>query len=210
MILLIVSTTAVAGADDYGYNGSGGIRHPDSPDHWYCFRDVTGSTERNRIHTAMGILDDQTRMYDVYTSSCGTSTDASWEFTDWCAIPGAPCGAFGATFCELHSFWGICDRFGVYVDPTVHYFEALSRYTENDDIAYYYAVNIKLSVCHELGHSAGLRHVLTDPADIAWRCMNSAWVEPANGWEELAYVTYATHHVEHIDDYMEHHWPDDP
>lgn len=192
-----------ANADDYGYpGGTSPLRYPDSADHWYCFRNVASGTDQNRIHTAMGILDSQTEMYDVYTATCGTSTDAAWEFVGWCQIPGGSGCPLGRTVCEQHVFWGVCDRFGVYIDATTHYFSAIDWVNAHGgDVGYSFNVNLNMSVCHELGHSAGLHHI-TGPLDPPVRCMNSAWIAPTNGWEELNYVMYSDHHVWHINNYI--------
>ncbi len=92
-----------ASADDDGYPvGSSPLRYPDSAGHWYCYRNVASGTDQGRMSTAMGILDNQTDMYDQYAESCGTSTDAPWEFTGWCQIPGGSgCPVVGNAALEI-------------------------------------------------------------------------------------------------------------
>lgn len=194
MVAAVLAGHSIAGADNYGYVSGYPNRFPDDTSSHYCFRDVAAQADRDRINFAEGVLDSQTVMYDQYVTTCGVSTDAAWEFTDWCDTPFPSGCPLGYTPCEYHSFWGICDRFGVYIDPYEHYFIALEEG--------FYGQNLNLSVCHELGHSAGLWHLTTDPATPSGRCMNSAWIYPANGWEELNYVMYSDHHVWHINDYL--------
>jgi hypothetical protein len=204
LVTLAASVVSIgpANADPYGYTGgSDPMRFPDGADHWYCFRAVPSGTDQGRINTAMANLDNQTDMYDVYTATCGISTDVAWEFVGWCQIPGVGGCAQGRASCELNAAWGICDRFGVLVDATLHYIMAIDWVNAHGgDVGFLFNVNLNYTVCHELGHTAGLRHVGVLNPSV--RCMNSVWIAPTSTLEALNYAIYSDHHVAHINTYI--------
>lgn len=87
MVAAVLAGHSIAGADNYGYVSGYPNRFPDDTSSHYCFRDVAAQADRDRINFAEGVLDSQTVMYDQYVTTCGVSTDAAWEFTDWCDTP---------------------------------------------------------------------------------------------------------------------------
>lgn len=197
--LVIVSLFAdPALASNYGYVTGYPIRYPDSADHWYCFLSVPQLVDRDRMVNAANVLDNQTDMYDVASSGCSSSTDVEFGVSGWCNLPNFPGSGcpLGYTRCEQHVYWGICDRFSVWIDPTTHYLIAL----QGPDIGLNYNMNMNMSVCHELGHSAGLWHLPPGSIDASYGCMNSEWItfQPGNTWQAIIFGTYGSHDIGHI------------
>lgn len=194
VLAVAVAVTAIAvatekvSADAYGYPNPGYVH--DSLDHWYCF-DSTFVNNRAYVNDAMGYLDATTNLYDVYTPTCGTSTDAVWINVDL----GGP---LGYTPCVrwVNQATHVCDQFWVIIDEAAHW-DAVA-YCGGD--ANQLVGNYVISVRHELGHTAGLSHfapygaICGDVNPLANDAMVSDWVT-GNPWP---YVVYSTHHIGHV------------
>lgn len=217
-VTFVLSRAVPASADspyDWGYTGgSDPIRSPDDQEHRSC--EFGSTTLSARMSGAMTNLDGQTDMWDLFDNPCQSFTDVLWVET---GLNGAA-GAYGYTECLTHSAWGVCDQFAIYVDPALHYFQALdscgARYASgtpayNSCVAWEYDVNLELTFRHELGHSAGLHHyynyvwmppfwVYNDYSQLpmltsSWRTMVSAWVPYGAGHTKANFTAYNSTHV---------------
>jgi hypothetical protein len=193
VVALALVTLAVGGtpakADPFGYPAQGYVA--DGADHWYCINTGMDTDNVNRINAAMANLDTQTDMYDVYTSTCGTSTDILWIRNDSMVDPyGNP--ARGVTNCLTWASWGVCDQYWIQFNQLEVFYEAVTYYP--NDIGNNFGINMAKTLCHELGHSTGLVHNNDNGATGGGiDCMVSGPVPTS--WY---YDVYNAHHVGHV------------
>lgn len=193
-LALVTSISAgTAAADPYGSPNPG--LYPDSKDHWFCFDASVPASERPRISASMSYLDDRTNMYDVYTASCGTSTDVVWVYGSPIIVDGY--SYYGYTTCAVWVYepWGVCDQFWVLVDQPLHF----ARTVACGSSGTVYDLNLITTIRHELGHTAGLSHAAyTGPPCDYQPGGNDAMTSDFYAFVTYDYVDYNGHHRDHI------------
>jgi hypothetical protein len=188
-----------ASADPFGYPNPGQIA--DGADHWFCHTPSIAGDE-TRIADAMTILDAQTDMYDAFAgSTCGTSTDVVWVrddgLTDAIFGGSGSVSLRGATLCVRWATWGVCDQAWVIYNRLEMFYNTVNN-TSGADVGPNYDVNVRKTLGHELGHTAGLSHnngadaapcgsPLPGPADP----MRSSWVVT-----NTVFHWYNAHHID--------------
>jgi hypothetical protein len=139
----------------------------------------------------MSHLDDATDMYDVEAGSCGSSTDVVWVYA------GIADGVRGIANCAVWLAYAVCDQFWVRIDNVLHFYYTLECGGDGS----IFELNMVQAVRHELGHTAGLSHVVDEdplcgpPNPAADDAMGSDFV----AFPTFEYVDYNSHHVAHID-----------
>lgn len=175
---LLVSDPAAA--DPFGGQPGGPPYRADGADHWYCFYNITGS-ERDPYNAAMEYLDSATDMYDVFTPTCGTSTDVMFLNN-----PNLDPGVAGLTLCVAPLAAPVCDGFWIATDSQ-EYFWYLGPGSAPFD------VHVGQNIRHEVGHSVGLSH-----SDTTYSAMRSG-VLPDLGGYNFVWGLYEAHHInDHI------------
>ncbi|WP_133163804.1 hypothetical protein [Cryobacterium zongtaii] len=127
----------------------------------------------------MANLDNQTDMYDVYASSCGSQTDIRAERTNEYYLPDTR----GSYECVTFISSGVCDVGRLLVNV-----ERLPDYTQR-----------RKTFCHEVGHSVGLQHYTSIGTGVVNGenndCMKSSTVSGEQWW-----IEYSQHHRDHINE----------
>lgn len=183
----ILATGSTARADPFGYPNPGFYR--DSSDHWFCFNSsVPAGTDRQRIRDSMSYLDDTTVMWDVETSTCGTSTDVVWVY-------GGAGGTPGVTTCVRWLAYAACDQFWVEINQPLHY----TTTGQCGGGATMYDINMIQTVRHELGHTTGLSHLDPDLSLCTGYAGDDAMTSDFIGYITLDFTDYNTHHRNHVD-----------
>jgi hypothetical protein len=188
-VVLLPLGSANVGATPYGYPNPGYVY--DGLDHGFCFDSTFSSTDF--VYSAMQYLDDNSNLYDQYTSTCGSSTDIVWAAADY-----DPDG-IAATYCWT---WGdfanhVCDQFVVVVNDANHWRLTAECGGDANQLTSNYTITIR----HELGHTVGLSHWSFWPGDCglpntaAYDTMVSDWIT-GNPWPYFIYD--ASHHVPEI------------
>ena len=192
--VLVVSGESPAAADDYGDDQPAGPGYyPDSTDQWYCFNSSVSTGNRPYINDSMAYLDTMTNQYDVYTSTCGTSTDNVWVNQDLNGSLGyAPCWKWANEAAH------ICDQVLTIVSEIDHFEAAGTCGASANQLVNNYVISTR----HELGHSVGLAHVPYyqdfDPCYGTNPAANDAMVSDWIMGSPWTYWTYSTHHIAHI------------
>lgn len=165
LLALSVIYTQPVNADTFGgcYGDGNEGCVPVDRSHSYCWTSSMTTAFQSHATSSMTYLDAYTSYSTPFHSTCGTSTDARWML----ASLGA--STRGRYTCDLITGDLTCQRATLRLNPDL--------LTDGN--------NRRKTACHELGHSAGLRHGGT--AD----CMlNGAVTAPTS--------TYSTHHITHI------------
>lgn len=130
-------------ADDPAHDGGGSYGRCC----WYCFDSsvpASPASERDRFHAGMVHLDSTTALYDVYTPTCGSSTDIVFHYDGLTT-------AYGVAECQLRTgmFGEQCDRWDVKIDLLL---------IAGDTVGTFYEFNMHHMIRHEIGHTAGIHH----------------------------------------------------
>lgn len=126
---------------------------------------------------AMISLDNQTDMYDLYASSCGSQTDVQAERSNNAYMPGIR----GSYQCLTFISGSVCDtgRLRMNVDLLVDYTQRRKTF------------------CHEIGHSVGLEHYTSAGMGVVAGENNDCMKSGAVG-ADLWWIEYSQHHRDHI------------
>jgi len=146
--LLWLALEAPAVADPFGGDPGGFPYRADSADHWYCFYSNIVGGDRSPYDAAMVNLDSQTEMWDVYTPTCGTSTDVMFLHN-----PSLGIGVFGQVACVrfVSGSTVTCDAFWAATNNPEYLF-----FLQAGDAPL--SVHVNQNIRHELGHTTGLTH----------------------------------------------------
>jgi hypothetical protein len=177
---------ARANADPFGGQAGGYPDVADGQDHWYCFHSSVAAGDQSRFHSAMQTLDSQTDLYDVYTATCGASTDIIF-------MSNPNLTARGIAVCWTYISGNICDQFWVGYNTTVIAADVGANSAG-------FSINFNKTICHETGHTTGLSHgVINDPEGDSGGndCMVSGDVYDA-GFYNFVWTAYSGHHVTHV------------
>lgn len=138
----------------------------------YCTVNAWPISYGHPFGDAMVNLDAQTDMYDTYQATCGSQTDIGAYFNSSPEIPPLQPGTYGAWQCtkRLASNSSICDQGSLVINTSM----------ANT------AGQIRKTLCHEVGHAAGLMH---GTSAVVSGCMISG---------QGTWSTYSAHHVAHI------------
>jgi len=164
--------SATARADDYF------TPLPDVGKHSWCY--ASGFNQETPAINSMENVEDQTVVDTKYESACDSATDVKWfeKPTSFFSV-----GEFGRTECKdrQNALPERCDNWYVYLNMSL-----INSST-------YPTVQRRQTVCHELGHTLGVRHY-SHPGSLYGytTCMVSGEAEVGSGsW----YKKYDQHHV---------------
>jgi hypothetical protein len=187
-VVLVVGTALVAlgvpsgaGADPFGGEAGGYPWRADSADHWYCYYNIAAGN-RGPYDAAMANLDSQTDMYDVYTPTCGASTDIMYLNN-----PNLGSGVFGVALCVSLQTGSntVCDAYWVATNLWEYVYFLGPGLAPAD-------VHVNQDIRHETGHTAGLTHSNTSVS-----AMRSGLLPDLGGYN-FVWGLYEAHHVTHI------------
>jgi hypothetical protein len=176
-VVALMLPTARASADPFAgcygpFSAQGCL--PDNFDHWFCFSGVVNDNLRTAFTAAMANLDNQTSYRDLLDTSCDNQTDIV-------VIQDTSLGSRGSYVCIIEDAAGNCERSHIRLNPN-------NLATAND--------RVKTS-CHEIGHSVGLKHGITQtpsPDNNSYTdCMRSGVIVAGQDID-----SYDNHHVSHI------------
>jgi hypothetical protein len=182
LIVAAGAGVAPASAEPFGGEPGGYPWRADSADHWYCFYNIAEGN-RGPYHGAMANLDSQTRMYDVFTPTCGAATDIMYLNN-----PNLGSGVFGMALCMtlVPGSSTVCDAYWVATNNWEYVYWLGPGYAPAD-------VHVNQNVRHETGHTAGLTHSNTTVS-----AMRSGMLPDLGGYN-FVWGAYTTHHIGHID-----------
>jgi len=187
ILAVSVLSPAAVGADPFGGEAGGYPWRADSDDHWYCFySNLTGSAQ-TPYRDAMAYLDSATDMYDVYTPTCGTSTDVMY-------LENPNLSAYGIALCVrlVSGSSVVCDAYWVATNQSLITSDVLSLQAIPVSVAPV-SVHIGKTIRHETGHTAGLTH---SPTTVS--AMRSG-ILPDYGAYNFVWWLYEPHHInDHI------------
>jgi hypothetical protein len=177
-MLAVTLRPAPASADAfggcYGFASAQGCV-PDNFNHWYCFSGAVNTNLRTAFATAMTNLDNLTR-YAAFVEGAGCN-----GVTDLVVVQNTALPLRGQYTCEAKNAFGDCERATLSFNPN-------NLTTANDRVK---------TACHEIGHSVGLKHGITDGASpdngSYTDCMKSGAITAG-----LDFDGYDAHHVVHI------------
>lgn len=182
LILLISLPVIVSPAvsDPWGTNTVDTGAHPDPDPHGYCFSYTMNDW---LIHYVTEIeenaLANPTEAQAPRDTPCTGSGSAETDVMWW--VEDLPPRVTGSSHCDdLNS--GICDQAYASIDVQ-------EIYIGGED-----EIDFKQTICHELGHTAGLTH-----GGNSNDCMINSGDTPPT---ELRYRRYGDHHTTHINDWF--------
>jgi hypothetical protein len=181
VMALLLSAASPAGADPFGGEPGGFPYRADGADHWYCYYNISGA-DRAPYDAAMQYLDDATDMYDVYTPTCGPSTDIMFLNN-----PNLDPGVVGLTLCVApSSVPTVCDGYWIATDSQEYFWYLGPGYAPYD-------VHVGQNIRHEVGHSVGLSH-----STSTYSAMRSGLLPDLGGYN-FVWGMYEAHHInDHI------------
>ncbi|MGH3357199.1 MAG: hypothetical protein ACRDO7_00245 [Nocardioidaceae bacterium] len=176
-VLLLPGLGSSAVGDPWGTETRNTGAHPDEDPHTFCFGGSLGDDAAGNVSSAENRALDPTQARVRFNVSCDLSgrseTDVVWRQGN------LPPRTTGRTFCQDHESSGNqCDQFYATLDMR------LIRVGPHDEI------DTTGTVCHELGHSAGLSH-----GDHKSDCMQSTGTQAPT---VKKFRRYGKHHRGHI------------
>jgi hypothetical protein len=166
--VLTIGGSGVAQADTRQPDGP-----PDGGDHSWCY--LADFNQKTAADAAMTRLRNQTDVTTNYPGACGGHTDVRWR-------QGGLVDAYGEAVCVLTRADGDCDVYRITLDMA-----------EINNAPRPVDQRTKTS-CHELGHTAGVRHYTAPNRpgnDTADSCLRSGPVTA--GWASRVGI-YGNHH----------------
>ena len=176
-LIAILSVAPAAFADNFAGGPPNAGYRADNPGHDYCTIAAWPLDWGTPFVDAMISLDNQTDMYDTYSSSCGSQTDVQGERSSNAYMPGIR----GSYMCLTFVAAGVCDTARLQMNV-----DLLTDYTQR-----------RKTFCHEVGHSVGLEHYTSAGSRVVAGenndCMKNGTVSGELWWKE-----YSQHHRDHI------------
>lgn len=191
-----------ASADPYAECSRGsGVCAPDDDAHYWCYGNLHSKALRTGVRRTIRRMERSTVVNGLRRSSC-RHADARFNQAD------LEPGIVGLYECKV---WAgsdhprVCAKARVIIDKKAH--KKVQRHVvagsdgkvEHGELG----MNLRLSMCHELGHSLGFTH-----HDASWyrshasECMTNQWIEEdvAGTWQR-----YNVHHARHVKRFLRTH-----